>query len=91
VPLIQRHVTIATASGLHARPAGLFAKSVGATGAPVTIAREDGPAVDAASVLMVMGLGLKHGETVVLSSPDAAVLDELAAVLATDLDAPAAV
>lgn len=91
MPLIQRHVTIATTSGLHARPAGLFAKAVGSTGVPVTIAREDGPAVDAASVLMVMGLGLKHGETVVLSSPDEAVLDGLAAVLATDLDAPAAV
>jgi phosphotransferase system HPr (HPr) family protein len=79
----SRHATIATATGLHARPAGLFAKTAAATGVPVTIAREDGPAVDAASVLMVMGLGLKHGETV--------VLDELAAVLATDLDAPATV
>jgi phosphotransferase system HPr (HPr) family protein len=87
----SRHATIATATGLHARPAGLFAKTAAATGVPVTIAREDGPAVDAASVLMVMGLGLKHGETVVLSADDERVLDELAAVLATDLDAPATV
>jgi phosphocarrier protein len=91
VPTNQRHVTFATATGVHARPAGLFAKTVGATGVPVTIAREDGPAVDASSVLMVMGLGLKHGEAVVLTGEDEAVLDRLAALLASDLDAPAAV
>lgn len=90
----QRHVTIVSSSGLHARPAGLFAKAAAATGVPVTIAREGGAPVDAASVLLVMSLGLRHGEPVELSSDAAgadAALDELVALLATDLDAPASV
>lgn len=46
--------------------------------------------MDAASLLMVMGLGVQHGETVELSSEAEgadAVLDELVAMLARDLDA----
>ncbi|HEY0215341.1 MAG TPA: HPr family phosphocarrier protein [Cellulomonas sp.] len=85
----QRLVTIASSSGLHARPAGLFAQAAAATTVPVTIARQGGAPVDAASVLMVMSLALAHGETVELTSIDAGAgpaLDQLAALLATDLD-----
>lgn len=85
-----RQVTVASAVGLHARPASLFARAVQGHGIPVTIGRPDATPVDASSLLMVMGLGVKNGETVELNS-DAdgadAVLDELAAMLATDLDA----
>lgn len=85
-----RLVTVASSVGLHARPASLFTRAVRDHGIPVTIGREGETAVDASSLLMVMGLGVKFEETVLLSS-DAdgagAVLDDLATLLATDLDA----
>lgn len=86
----HRHVTIASAAGLHARPASLFARAAAAAAVPVTIGRPGTAPVTAASLLMVMGLGLQHGETVDLAAEGAgadAVLDELQAMLATDLDA----
>lgn len=82
-----RTVTIASRVGLHARPAMLFTQAVAATGAAVTIGRPGQPAVDAASILFVMSLAVGHGEDVELGSDDEAALDELAALLATDLDA----
>lgn len=88
--MLQRRATIKSASGLHARPASYFTQAAAATGMPVTIGREGQPPVAASSVLMVMGLGLRQGEEVVLTAdaPEAGpALDELAALLATDLDA----
>ena len=86
----QRTVTIGSKVGLHARPAKLFTQAAAQAGVPVRIAKGDGPAVDAASILRVMALGAKHGEEVTLSAEgdgaDAA-LDSLAAMLASDLDA----
>lgn len=86
----ERTVTIASAVGLHARPASLFTQAVGASGVAVTIAKNGGAPVDAASMLRVMALGVKHGEQVTLAAEgDEAdrVLDELVELLATDLDA----
>jgi phosphocarrier protein HPr len=88
--MATRQVAVASSVGLHARPASLFTRAVQGHGIPVTIAKEGGNPVDATSLLMVMGLGVKNGETVELAS-DAegadAVLDELVAMLARDLDA----
>lgn len=88
--MLQRRARIATASGLHARPASLLTGRVAAAGHPVQIARVGGTGVDASSVLMLMGLQLQHGEEVELTaqSADAEVLlDELVALLESDLDA----
>ena len=85
-----RRVTIMAASGLHARPASLFTQAAGGCGVDVLVGREGGPAVDASSILMVMSLGIGHGDEVLLTSEDPgadAALDRLAAMLATDLDA----
>ena len=88
--MAQRTVTIASSVGLHARPAALFVEKASATGLDVEIARPGEDPVDATSILGVMALGAKHGEEVVLTADgdgaDAA-LDELVALLATDLDA----
>lgn len=88
----HRTVTIASSVGLHARPASIVARAAAATGVPVRIARPGGAPVDAASLLLVMGLALQHGEAVELAAEgdgaDAA-LDILADLLATDLDATA--
>ncbi|MHB1491547.1 phosphocarrier protein HPr [mine drainage metagenome] len=89
----QRTVAVASRVGLHARPASLFTQAVATSGHAVTIARGDGPAVDASSILMVMTLGAGHGDlvTVTVDGADAErVLGELVGLLETDLDAPEA-
>ena len=86
-----RTVTVGSTVGLHARPAALFTQAVAAAGVPVTIAREGGDPVNAASILAVLSLGVEHGDTVVLTteSDDDALLDSLEELLATDHDAAA--
>jgi phosphocarrier protein len=90
--MAQRTVTIGSSVGLHARPASLFVRAATATGLQVTISRdgeEPDSAVEAASILAVMGLGARHGERVVLRAEgDGAdeALDRLAELLSRDLD-----
>ena len=86
----ERTVTIASSVGLHARPASIFVQKVSGYDVEVLISKVGEEPVDASSILGVMALGAKHGEKVVLTSDDPdseAVLDELVALLATDLDA----
>ncbi|WP_147917033.1 HPr family phosphocarrier protein [Ruania zhangjianzhongii] len=86
----ERTATIASTSGLHARPANLFVQAVQRAGLPVQIARAGQPGVDARSILSVMGLGAKHGEQVVLSTDaddSQGALEDLVTLLETDLDA----
>ena len=63
----QRHVTVAIADGLHARPAALFVQLATAQPAAVTI-RKDGAPSSARSILAVMALGARGGEQVVLEA-----------------------
>jgi phosphocarrier protein HPr len=91
--MTERTTTIASRVGLHARPAAIFAEAVGNLPLEVTIALEGAPesdAVDAASMLSLMGLGATHGTTVVLRAQgDGAneALDALVDILQTDHDA----
>lgn len=89
-PVDERRVVIVGSSvGLHARPASLFSQAVGRTGVPVQLTTASGHSVNAASILGILSLGIDHGETVTLSASGdraAAALDELAALLASDLD-----
>lgn len=88
--MAERQATIASASGLHARPAKLFVEAVQKQSVPVTIQVGDGPALNAGSILSLMGLGAAHGTVVTLKAEgDGAeqALDELKALLETDLDA----
>jgi phosphocarrier protein len=86
----QRHVVIASKVGLHARPAAIFTKAASTAGLPVSIRKVDGAPVPASSILSVLTLGAAHGDEVVLEAEGEnadAVLDQLAALLAQDLDA----
>ncbi len=83
---MNRHVVVAIAEGLHARPAALFVKAAAAQPAAVRIAKGAGEPVDAASILGVMTLGVAAGDEVVLSTASdddaaAAALDALATFL----------
>ncbi|WP_216379394.1 HPr family phosphocarrier protein [Arcanobacterium phocae] len=87
--MISRTVTVASAVGLHARPAAIFAEAAEATGVDFTLTL-DGEEADAASVLDVMSLGAENGDEVVLATEDDSAteaLEKLAALIATDLDA----
>jgi phosphotransferase system HPr (HPr) family protein len=87
-----RTVIVASASGLHARPAALFVAAAGAQPVAVTIRTVDKPPVPARSMLAVLALGAKLGTEVTLEADGEgadAALDDLAALLATDLDAEA--
>lgn len=86
----EREVVVASSVGLHARPATLFTQAAAATGVTVTIAKAGEEPVNAASILAVLGLGVSHGETVVLQAEGEgadAALDSLVDLLSQDLDA----
>jgi phosphocarrier protein HPr len=89
----ERTATIASKSGLHARPASIFVEEVGRLDLDVTIAAAgDGEALDAASILSLMTLGASHGDVVRLRAdgPGAdEALDHLVGVLETDHDSEA--
>jgi phosphocarrier protein len=73
-------VTIASPVGLHARPAALFVKTAAKHPGTVSIGRPGAEPVDARSMLKVLGLGICHGEEVVLTGEQEA-LDELSILL----------
>lgn len=66
-------------AGLHARPAALFAQKCSAFTSKIMILK-DGKSANAKSIISIMGLGVKQGETIVLKI-DGADADEAAAVL----------
>lgn len=76
-------VRIASPVGLHARPAATFVKAATKHPAPVSIGRPGTEPVDARSMLSVLGLGITHGEEVVLNGPQEA-LDELSLLLSIE-------
>jgi phosphocarrier protein HPr len=90
MPQITRTVRIGSSHGLHARPAKLFAQAAKEAGFPITIAKDAGAPVNAASILGIIALGLEQGDYVTLTADgDAAesVLERLAELLTTDHDA----
>ena len=88
----QREVIVGSRIGLHARPAALFVKAATEQQVKITIRKGDGPPVDARSILRVLALGAKNGETVILEADGdgaAEALEVVATVVAEDHDDPA--
>ena len=81
--MATRTVTVGSTVGLHARPAALIAQ---AATSGVTLAMEGKPAVDAGSALMIMTLGAKFGDEVIVESEDEAMLSTIADLVASNLD-----
>ncbi len=80
--MAERTVDVPDGVGLHARPAALFVQAAVAAGVPVTVGRPDGNPVDARSILGVLSLDVRGGETVVLRTDgDDSVLDSLEDVI----------
>jgi phosphocarrier protein len=76
--MAQRTVRVAAEVGLHARPAALFVQAAAKASGDVTVAKSGGDPVNAKSILAVLGLDVRHGEEIVLTADDDAVLDALA-------------
>lgn len=81
--MATKTVTVGSSVGLHARPAALIAQ---AATSGVTLAMEGKSPVDAGSALMIMTLGAKFGDEVIVESDDEAMLATIADMVASDLD-----
>ena len=84
-----RTVKVASASGLHARPAALFSQAASEQPAAVTSETADGGPVNASSILLLRTLDGAPGDEVTLRAEGEGAeesLDALAEMLATNLD-----
>jgi phosphocarrier protein len=83
-------VSVGSKVGLHARPASLLVKAAAAAGVAVTIGRPGDKAVNAASLLSVLALGVKNGDEIEVTVADsdnaATVLADIVTIIATDHD-----
>ena len=83
-------VAVASKVGLHARPASILVKAAAAAGLSVTIGRPGDKAVNAASLLSVLALGVKNGDSIEVTVADGdnadAVLASIVEIIATDHD-----
>jgi len=65
--MIEKNLTIKSPNGLHARPAGVFAKKAAEFKSEITIKATKGSA-NAKSIMSLMALGLDQGADVVLAA-----------------------
>lgn len=75
---------VSAPEGLHARPAADFVRAVSLSGHSVTVTNPAGRSVDGASILAVLSLGVRQGQTVVLEvrgEDSQRVLERLIAVV----------
>ncbi|KQQ05219.1 MULTISPECIES: HPr family phosphocarrier protein [unclassified Rathayibacter] len=88
--MVERTIQVASSKGLHARPASLFSQAAAKSGQKVLVKKGESTAVNAASILGIISLGIEHGDDLTLTvegDNEQAVLDELAEFLTTDHDA----
>ena len=64
--MVTFEYTVRDEAGIHARPAGMLVNKVKSLGVTVTI-EKDGKTASASKLFAVMGLGVKCGETVMIS------------------------
>jgi phosphocarrier protein len=86
--MVSRTVTILNRTGLHARPAAIFAQAAGRFSSTVRVLRGSQQA-DARSVLALMLLAAGQGMEVTIEAEggdEAAAVTALAAMLETDFD-----
>ena len=74
--------TITDPLGIHARPAGLLVRAIKGLDSTVTITKADGKSAGGSKLMAIMGLGIKHGDTITVTveganeEADAAVLEK---------------
>ena len=89
----SREIVIGSRIGLHGRPAAMVVRTAAAQPVTIRISKEGGKPVDASSILAVLALGARGGDTVTIEADGEgadAALDSLAELLVRDLDAETA-
>ena len=83
-------VVVGSKVGLHARPATILAKAAAGAGLAVTIGRPGEKAVNAGSLLSILALGAKSGDSIEVTVADGdnadAVLPSIVQIISTDHD-----
>lgn len=86
----SRDVVVGSRIGLHGRPAATVVRTAAAQPVTVRISTGGRAPVDASSIIAVLSLGAKGGDTVTVEADGdgaEAALDAMAEILAQDLDA----
>lgn len=63
----QFQYTITDPIGIHARPAGLLVKAAKALDSTITVEKVGGKSAAATKLMALMGMGIKGGDTVVVT------------------------
>ena len=85
--MTAKDVVVGSAIGLHARPAGIISDAAAKFDEEITIAVEGEEPVNATSALLIMSLGVEHGQTVTVASENVAAVNSIADLIEKDLDA----
>ena len=85
--MASKTVTVGSTVGLHARPAAIVAEAAEKYDDDIELAVAGEDPVDAASSLMIMTLGAEFGAQVTITSDNEAAVEEIAALIASNLDA----
>lgn len=85
--MTAKDVVVGSAIGLHARPAGIISDAADKFDEEITIAVEGEEPVNATSALLIMSLGVEHGQTVTVASENVAAVNTIADLIEKDLDA----
>ncbi len=81
--MAERQVTVESEVGLHARPAATFVQTAAKAHLDITVAKGNGEPVNAKSILAVLSLDVRQGDTVVIKAEGEGadeLLDELALI-----------
>ncbi len=76
--------TVKDPEGIHARPAGVLTKAAKSLGGGIMITKGE-KTIDAQKMFALMGLGIKSGETITVSSENAEALAEFKKILEENL------
>lgn len=85
--MAKRVVIVGSKVGLHARPAALVAEAAGKYDDEILLSVDGDDPIDASSSMMIMTLGAENGAEVTVESDNEAAVEEIANLIATDLDA----
>ena len=87
--MASKTVTVGSTVGLHARPATVIAEAAGEYDDDIIltlVGGDEDDETDAASSLMIMAMGAEHGDDVTVTSDNAAAVERIAALIASNLD-----
>jgi phosphotransferase system HPr (HPr) family protein len=85
--MVERIITVASKSGLHARPAAIFVQKAKSFQSQIALSK-DTKTINGKSILSVISLGATQGEQVTLQAngeDSETALEQLAALLEKDL------